>query len=161
MSRQLADRMTPSVHLHSDNFWHSIRRGSIAPYLPQAQHQNEVVIDVVVGAAFRYATGGYHVVLDGIVGPWFLDPFRTASTTVGIPLHYVVLRPDERTVLARATTRAQGALTDPEPIRSLYRQFADLGQLEKYVLDSGSLTAGETTSAVLERIDRQEHLLTA
>jgi adenylate kinase family enzyme len=160
VSRQLADRMTPSVHLHSDDFWHFIRQGHIAPYLPQAHHQNEVVIDVLVGAAFRYATGGYQVVLDGIVGPWFLDPFRTASTTLSVPLHYVVLRPDERTALARAAARGHEALTDPEPIRSLYQQFADLGELDKYALDSGNQTADETTSAVLERIKRREHILT-
>lgn len=161
VSRQLVDHMTPSVHLHSDDFWHYIRRGGIAPYLPEAHHQNEVVINVIAGAAFRYAAGGYHVMLDGLIGPWFLDPFRAASTTFGIPLHYVVLRPDERTVLTRAAARGQEALTDPEPIRSLYQQFADLGPLDGYALDSSKLTADETTSAVLERVNRQEHVLSA
>ena len=39
----------------------------------------------------------------------------TAGTTFGIPLHYVVLRPDERTVLARATARGQGGSETGDP----------------------------------------------
>ena len=49
------------------------RRGRIAPYLPQAHRQNRIVIDVVAHAAFGYAAGGYQVICDGIVGPWFID----------------------------------------------------------------------------------------
>jgi predicted kinase len=159
VSRELADRMMPSVHLHSDDFWHVIRQGRIAPYLPQAHHQNEVVMDVLAGAAFRYAAGGYHVVVDGIVGPWFLDVFRAGSDRHRIRLHYVVLRPDERTVLARASGRSDGALTDPKPIRALYQQFSDLGELDKHVLDNSRLTTAETTMALLRDIARQHYLL--
>lgn len=36
VARVLADRFMPSVHLHTDDFWHYIRRGWIAPYLPEA-----------------------------------------------------------------------------------------------------------------------------
>src|SRR5689334_1125692 len=68
VARVLADRLTPSVHLHTDDFWHYIRQGWIAPYLPEAHRQNQVVINVVVQAAFGFAQGGYHVIVDGIVG---------------------------------------------------------------------------------------------
>lgn len=43
------------------------------------------------------AAGGYRVVCDGIVGPWFLEPFRAAAAGADLSLHYVVLRPDEST----------------------------------------------------------------
>jgi MoxR-like ATPase len=66
----------PAVHLHSDDFWHFIRKGAIPPYLPEAQKQNEVVMGVLAQAAEGYAKGGYFVVVDGIVGPWFIHPFR-------------------------------------------------------------------------------------
>ncbi|MGR6034988.1 MAG: AAA family ATPase [Candidatus Nitrosoglobus sp.] len=80
---------SPKVHLHSDDFWHFIKNGAIQPYLPEAQEQNAVVMNVLAGGAEGYAKGGYFVVVDGIIGPWFLQPFRRLAA----PLHYVVLRP--------------------------------------------------------------------
>ena len=74
-------RAVPSVHLHPDDFWHFIKQGWIAPYLPQAHQQNQTVVHVVAHAAFGYAAGGYQVICDGIVGPWFIDVFRTAGQT--------------------------------------------------------------------------------
>ena len=38
--------------------------------------QNLVVIEAFLEAAKRYARGGYDVIVDGIVGPWFLGPWR-------------------------------------------------------------------------------------
>jgi gluconate kinase len=157
----LADRLSPSVHLHTDDFWHYIRQGRVAPYLPEAHRQNEVVIDVVVAAAFRFAHGGYRVVVDGIVGPWFLPPFRVASDTSGIPLHYVVLRPDEASTLRRATGRGHGALVDPAPIRDLHGQFSRLAELEPHALDTTMLSVDQTVDAVLCAVHEDRYLLTA
>ena len=63
----------PAVHLHSDDFWHFIRKGMIPPYLPEAHKQNEVIMTVLAAAAEKYAEGNYFTVLDGVVGPWFLQ----------------------------------------------------------------------------------------
>jgi adenylate kinase family enzyme len=149
VARLLADSLPSSVHLHSDDFWHYIRQGRIAPYLPQAHHQNQTVIDALAQAAIAYAAGGYQVICDGIVGPWFIDVFRAAATARATPLHYVILRPDQATALRRAVSRASHALTDPEPIRSLYRQFTDIGAFEGHVLDSTRLSPQATANAVL------------
>ncbi|MFG2291162.1 AAA family ATPase [Streptomyces sp. NPDC048595] len=67
----------PTVHLHTDTFYMWIRSGLVPPYLPQAARQNEVVQNVMIDAACAYADG-YDVILDGILGPWMLDAFRTA-----------------------------------------------------------------------------------
>ncbi|MFD9729774.1 AAA family ATPase [Streptomyces sp. NPDC059072] len=155
----LADRLTPSVHLHSDDFWHYIKRGVIPPYLPEAQRQNEVVLDVLVSAAFGYAAGGYQVVYDGVVGPWFIDLFRAAAKERAVPLNYVVLRPDRHTTLERATGRGGDALTDPGPIRSMHEQFSDLGVYETNALDSSSLTAEATADSILRSLARGTYLL--
>lgn len=150
VARMLADRFTPSVHLHSDNFWHFIRQGAIAPYLRAAHQQNQVVIRVLAEAAFGYAAGGYAVFCDGIIGPWFLDAFREAARDSPVELHYLVLRPDEDTTLHRATSRtASDALTDPEPIRLLHTQFSDLGDLEGHVFDSSNIDAAATVEELL------------
>ncbi|RKT57419.1 AAA family ATPase [Saccharothrix australiensis] len=153
VARLLTDALSPSVHLHTDDFYRYIKQGWLAPYLPEAHRQNEVVIDVVAQAAFGYAAGGYQVVCDGVVGPWFLDPFRAAAVRTGLALHYVVLRPDEDTTLGRATARGADALTHPEPVRVMHRQFADLGPLEHHALDSGGQEPAETVSAVRRLLD--------
>ena len=148
VARLLADTLPFSVHLHSDDFWRYIRQGRIAPYLPQAHRQNQVVIDALAQAAFAYSGGGYHVICDGIVGPWFIDVFRAAATARTIELHYVILRPDEPTTLRRASARGDQALTDPEPIRSLHRQFTSPGPYEPHVLDSTHLTPQATATTI-------------
>ena len=38
-----------------------------------------MVVDAIVAAAAAYARGGYDVVVDGVIGPWFLPPFRQAA----------------------------------------------------------------------------------
>jgi adenylate kinase family enzyme len=149
VARLLADGLPSGVHLHSDDFWRYIRQGRIAPYLPQAHRQNQTVIDALAQAASAYAAGGYQVICDGIVGPWFIDVFRTAAASRAVSLHYVILRPDQATALRRAVSRDGHALTDPEPIRSLHRQFTDIGVFEGHVLDSTPLSPQATADAVL------------
>lgn len=156
----LADRFALSAHLVADAFWHFIRAGYILPYLPEAHRQNEIVTSILADAACGYARGGYSVVYDGIVGPWFLAELREKSAQAGTELHYVVLRPAEATALGRASARTEAhALTDPEPIRALHRQFRDLGPLEPHAVDSDGLTAEETAALVFEGLGRGSYLL--
>ncbi|MFW6693522.1 nucleoside/nucleotide kinase family protein [Streptomyces sp. MAR4 CNX-425] len=160
VSRLVAQASPRSVHLHTDDFWAAIARGAVAPYLPAAQRQNETVVAVAAGAAARYAAGGYRVVLDGVVGPWFVDAYRAAAAAAGVPLHYVVLRPDEPTTLARATARTgPDALTDPGPVRAMHREFADLGAYEAHALDTGGQPAEATAAAVGDAVAAGSHRL--
>lgn len=155
----LADRFTPSVHLHSDDFWLFIKKGRIAPYLPEAHQQNQTVLDVLATAAFGYASGGYHVIYDGVVGPWFIDLFRAAARRHAVPLSYVILRPSLDTTVERATGRTGEALTDPDPIRSLHQAFSDVGTYESHVLDSTGLTAEATVDAIMRGIGEHAYLV--
>lgn len=153
----LAETLEPSVHLVADDFWHYIRRGAIEPFLPESHHQNEVVISVLAGAAFGYAAGGYQVICDGIVGPWFLEPFRSAAAGTGLALHYVVLRPDEATTVSRAVSRRQGSdgrpvLRAAGPVLAMHRQFADIGELERHVLNSADQDAAKTAATVRQHL---------
>src|SRR5215218_3126370 len=72
----LARAYAKGVHLHTDDFWHVIVSGGIAPFEPEADAQNHTVLEVVAGAAFTYALGGFSTVVDGVVGPWMLDHFH-------------------------------------------------------------------------------------
>ncbi|MGH3855894.1 MAG: AAA family ATPase [Pseudonocardiaceae bacterium] len=111
----------PAVHLRGDDFWHCITTGLVAPYLPEAHQQNTVVLRVQAAASFEYALGGYLVVLDGIVGPWFLAPFTARAVASSVPLSYVVLRPSLATTVRRARQRVTSDLTD-----SMYLRWPEL-----------------------------------
>jgi len=139
----------PTVHLHTDTFHTWIRTGFVLPYLPEAVRQNEVVNAVTAEAARGYAHGGYDVLLDGVLGPWALPPYRAAG-----PFTYVVLRPTLATTLSRATERTGRALKAEDAIRGLHGAFTDLGELEPCAVDSTGQTVEETAAEVRGRMVR-------
>ena len=153
------DAPRPSVHLHTDSFYVWIRTGFVAPYLPEAARQNDVVLGVIAEAACGYARGGYDVVLDGVVGPWALEPFRDAAKRDGLDLFYVVLRPSLEVTLARGTAREGRELTDVGPITGMHGAFADLNELEKHVIDTTDHSIGDTADAVRRRARSAPYLL--
>jgi hypothetical protein len=142
------------VHLHADDFWRFVKHGALAPYLPEAHAQNGVVVNALAAAAERYAAGGYLVIVDGIIGPWFLASFRTMR----VPLHYIVLRPPLDVALRRCRERGDG-LTDPAVIAALHGQLADLGGLDRHVLKIGDATREQTAVAVVEAFESGGFLL--
>jgi cytidylate kinase len=138
----------PTVNLTTDFFYRSIRTGFVPPFLPTAQRQNEVVIEAIVGAVVTFARGGYDVVVDGIVGPWFLPPFRTAAERDGLAMSYVVLRPNLDTTVARARQRLDSELRDTDAITGMHRAFAQLGDFEKHVINTSDLDPTQTEAKV-------------
>ena len=155
------DAGRPTVHLTTDEFYRAIRTGFIAPYLPGSERQNTVVVDAIVAAVTAYARGGYDVVVDGVIGPWFLPPFRRAAADEEWSLSYVVLRPDLETTLARAQGRAAGELKDADAITGMHGAFADLGELERHVLDTTHLDAAETAAEVRKAVAAGTYRLSA
>ena len=139
---------SPKVHLHADDFWNFVKYGAIPPYLPEAHEQNGVVVNVVAKAVEGYATGGYFVVLDGIIGPWFLQPFRALA----VPLHYIVMRPPLDVAIQRCRERA-GDTLDPQAIMSLHRQFSSLGELESHALPTAQHSPEEMQRMVIEAVN--------
>ena len=134
----------PAVHLHADDFWHFIRKGAIPPYIPEAHKQNVVVMGVLAQAAEGYAKGDYFVVVDGIVGPWFIHPFKGLRQ----PLHYIVLRPPLDAAIERCRLRGGDTLSDADPISALHKHFSMLHELENYVIPTAGHSPDETLAAV-------------
>jgi gluconate kinase len=151
----------PAAHLQSDDFYdRTIKSGYILPWLPESHNQNEVVTRVTAGAAFGYAEGGYFTILDGIVGPWFLAPYREMAKAKNIPLHYVVLRPAGADLtFARVQQRGTHGLKAEGPVRELFRQFSNLDMLEKHAFDSGAMNADETARALAAKLSAGEFRL--
>jgi predicted kinase len=136
-----------AAHLHSDDFFDYIKKGFILPWLKESRAQNTAVTAALAAAAVAYAQGGIEVVLDGIVGPWFLAPYREAARAAGVALHYVVIRPAQAVAVARARDRAVNPLAD-YPL-NIYAQLADLGELETHVVTTDGLGVDETLAEVM------------
>jgi cytidylate kinase len=147
IARRLAETSgRPAVHLHTDDFFAAIRSGYVLPWMPESAAQNATISRAIAAAACAFATGGYAVMVDGVVGPWFLDTYREATAKAGVALNYVVLRPDRATAVARARDREIVPLADYPP--RIFEGFADLGALEAHVIDTSAMEV----EAVVERV---------
>lgn len=114
------------------------------PWEPGADGQNRTVIRAIGASAAQFAAGGFTVVVDAIIGPWFLDLFLER---VEHPVVYLILRPSAGVAMERAIARDGAALVDPEPIAHMFRAFTDLGEHERYVVDSTAMNLEQTTEA--------------
>jgi predicted kinase len=157
-ARLVAERFGRAVCLESDWFWTTIVTGHIAPWRPEADAQNRAVLRALGEAAAVMAGAGYAVVLEGIVGPWYLELVAEPLARHGVETHYTVLRPDQAVTLARARSRVgeesvpgHPALTDTEPVTHMWEQFSDLGALEPHVFDNGALDPEQTAALVWSR----------
>ncbi|WDF35255.1 AAA family ATPase (plasmid) [Arthrobacter agilis] len=161
-ARTITATYAQAVHLHTDDFWAFIASGYVAPYLPESNAQNHTVVRAAAAAAFTFASGGYTVLVDGVVGPWMLDHYRRAAQEhTAIALHYIVLRPSKAVSLARAQARsAPDALAEESPINTLYDQFSDLGSYEHHVIDTTEHTPRNTRQAVIDAIASHDFSVT-
>ena len=82
--------MDKSVHMRTDDLYHYLSKGALPPHLPESNEQNLVVIEAFLEAAKRYARGGYDVIVDGIIGPWFLKPWQSLVRE-HYEVHYIIL----------------------------------------------------------------------
>jgi hypothetical protein len=106
------------------------------------------------------ALGGYDVVVDGIVGPWFLPPFRAAAERHELAMSYVVLRPGLEITVSRATERRNTELREVDAITGLHAAFAQLGDLEDHAIDTGNLDAEQTATEVRRLLVSGKYRLT-
>lgn len=148
-----------SVHMHTDDFYHYLSKGAIPPYLPESQEQNLIVIEAFLEAAKRYVRGGYDVIVDGIIGPWFLDPW-VKTVQDNYEIHYIILRAGKEETIKRAIRREKlDRETNMELVEIMWEQFHDLDYYEPNVIDTTDLSIEETVSIIKEKIDKKTHLL--
>jgi cytidylate kinase len=134
VARALSRLFKLSALVAGDEFFAFIDQGFIPPWTAAAHHQNEVVIEAAATAAGRLVSGGYTVVYEGVIGPWFLEDFGAAT---GLPfLHYAILLPPERVCLERVRRRTGHGFRDPDATRHMYREFAEADIDPRHVLAS-------------------------
>ncbi len=138
-----------AVHLHTDDFYGYIRKGSLAPWLPESHAQNTTVMTALAASAASYAVGGYEVMVDGVIGPWFFAPWLAAASAHRLDLRLVILLPGEAETVARASGRQQpDALTDADVVRGIWRGFREASLPEGHVLDTSGQDVEETVALV-------------
>jgi tRNA uridine 5-carbamoylmethylation protein Kti12 len=151
-ARLIATAAAHGVHVEADSFFHFVRGGYVEPWMPESHPQNATVMQAVAAAANAYADGAYTTVVDGIISPkWFLRPLAGAFAGRGHTVSYAILRPTLATCIARAAARSHGELSDPDVIRQLWSEFAEVGQLETHVLEVDDLDPEQVASAVTRR----------
>ena len=148
-----------AVHMHTDDFYAYIRKGYVEPWRREAQEQNVAVMNALAAAAGEFARGGYEALVDGIVGPWFFDPWREQAKAHGLDLRFIVLRPREEETVARAVAREDHPMRDAEVVRFMWKQFADLGPFEPHALDSSGQAADATAIDLARRLADGEFVL--
>lgn len=130
----LVSRFDPGALVDGDAFFAMVRRGYIDPWTGPAHRQNGVVVAAAAAAAGRLALGGYTVVYDGVIGPWFLDTFIEATRLDEI--HYVMLLAPEPVCLQRIEDRTRHGFRDVDAARHMYREFASARAEVTSVVDS-------------------------
>ena len=151
--------MEKSVYMHTDDFYHYLSKGAIPPHLPESNEQNLIVIEAFLEAAKRYVRGGYDVIVDGIIGPWFLEPWLNIVRE-GYEVHYIVLRANKEETMKRAIERSKlDRKTNIELVEIMWEQFNNLGAYEKNILDTTQLSVEDTVSAIKEKVANKATLL--
>jgi adenylate kinase family enzyme len=134
VARALSGLFDRSALVAGDQFFAFIDQGYIEPWTAPAHRQNETVVDAAAAAAGRLAAGGFVVVFDGIIGPWFVQAFGAATGLCS--LHYVILLPPRQLCLDRVRDRAGHGFTDLEATRHMYAEFANAAVDARHVIDS-------------------------
>jgi hypothetical protein len=83
-------------------------------------------------AAGAFLESGYAVLLDGIVGPWFLDTLREALPP-GWPIDYAVMDVALEDALRRV--RARDGAGASAVVERMHAAFRDLGDLAAHRID--------------------------
>jgi cytidylate kinase len=140
LSKSLARLATQGLHLLSDVFY-GFPAKPIDPTRAEAHHQNTVIMRALARSARAFAEGGYDVLLDGVIGPWFF-PTLCGELSGGPSVSYLVLRAPEDEAVRRVRER-QGP-GESARVRHMVSAFADLGAFQSHALD----TTGRTVEAV-------------
>ncbi|MBO5031174.1 MAG: AAA family ATPase [Lachnospiraceae bacterium] len=151
--------MERSVHMHTDDFYHYLSKGAIPPHLPESNVQNLIVIEAFLEAAKCYVRGGYDVIVDGIIGPWFLEPWRNIVRG-GYEVHYIILKATKEETMKRAIKRSKlDKETNIELVETMWEQFHNTGVYEPNAIDTTNLSISDTVSKIKEKIESKTALL--
>jgi hypothetical protein len=112
--------------------------------------QNDVVTRAAAAAAGCFATR-YSTVFDGIIGPWFLPTFSSAT---GLDtLQYLILLPSVEDCVERVTTRQGHGFADEPATRKMHDEFSRAEIAERHVLRDRRGTPEAIADEVVTRFE--------
>jgi cytidylate kinase len=149
VSEQLANGFTPSALVAGDVFFAMMKQGYILPWLPPARRQNSVIIEAAAAAAGRL-TELCFVVYDGVLGPWFLPTFVSATGLSQV--HYVVLLPPLDVCLERVRSRVGHGFADLSVTRDMYEQFYDAAIDTRHVINEPDHPPAQLAELITRRL---------
>ncbi len=146
VAKLVADSMSRSVLVAGDTFFGFLANGAIDPWLPESHEQNTVVTKAAGRATGEFVVGGFSVVYDGVIGPWFLDTF---VTTAGLTeVDYAVLLPTVGVCQQRVEARHGHGFTDVAATASMHRQFSEAGLEQRHLIHDHGQSPSETTDSI-------------
>jgi predicted kinase len=149
VARMLAARRSPAVHLHADDFWGFIVSGYVEPWTAAALEQNDVVMGAVCQSAFEFAVGGYCVVLDGVLGPWFVPELIRRCPPGELDVSYLMLHPTREQLVANLSGRTGHGFTSVDAALKMYDEFvAAVAGFERHVVRTAGMSAQQTLEQV-------------
>lgn len=160
VGRILAERWVPGVHLAVDQLMDSIRSGLISPMDPASAHQNRVVLRAAAETAAAFALGGYHVVMEGIVGPWYLEDVNEVLCGHGLGLDYAVLWASDDELVGRVQGRPHQPVA-PEVISKLRESFGQWDELARHAVEHGDRSPQTIADELADRRGRGDFRFTA
>ena len=141
----LAAAMARSVLVAGDAFFGFLANGAIEPWLTESHEQNTVVTRAAGRATGEFVAGGYSVVYDGVLGPWFLDSFlHTAGLT---DVDYAVLLPNVGVCRRRVAERTGHRFTDLAATASIHQQFEEADLAPRFYIAEHN-TPTETVASI-------------
>jgi predicted ABC-type ATPase len=149
VAKRLVDDGERTALIEGDEFFASVRRGFVPPWLPGSEAQNEVVTAAAARATSAFVLGGYSTVYEGVLGPWSLADFCSSGGLREVD--YVVLLPSETGCVARVEQRRDHGFKDEAGTRKMHRQFAAADIATRHVIVTDALSVEETVAEVRRR----------
>jgi len=156
LSEALARLQPRGLHLLSDVFY----RFPVAlsdPTRPESHEQNAVMMRAMGRSARAFAEGGYQVVLDGVIGPWFL-PTLLPELSGAWPVSYLLLHVPEAEALRRVRAR-QGPGLSPQ-VQHMVAAFAECDAFQQHVISTGGLSPSQVLQLAEQGLSEGRFLLT-
>ena len=154
LTNALASSEEKSIHLSLDSFFEFLAH-PISPILSESHQQNISILKSGARAAKALLEDGYRVFVDGVILPWallvLLEEFKSE-----VPVEYIVLRASLEDELKRAANRKEDIRIHagrpfPEIVKVMHPKFADLGALEKHILDTEGFTSEQVVAKCEEK----------
>ncbi|HYN32723.1 MAG TPA: AAA family ATPase [Ilumatobacteraceae bacterium] len=150
VAKLLADSTSRSVLVAGDTFFGFLANGAIDPWLGESHEQNTVVTRAAGKATGEFVVGGFSVVYDGVIGPWFLDTFLTTAGLTEVD--YAVLLPTVEVCEQRVAARRGHGFTDLAATALMHRQFSEAELEQRHLICDHGLPPSETADSIREAL---------